>query len=231
MKAAEQEQRAEQAHQQCNALPSDKKQLAAPIDSAWFRKKAAINDGINTLRKFRSDLENDSKWTIGDPGSARELTTYLAQVTKTTTNLLENLGGFSSEKSTRAAKEVYEKIKQGRTAYEAVTQDAKKIVINVLLDAASDAKSNVNVIAKAVKTIKDFAENMTEMAKTPEELKTAREEVKRQLENIDAQISNLQSKIEQTRREHEPDQIESLLQTYQSVREFCAASSPSVSRP
>jgi hypothetical protein len=62
--------------------------------------------GHRALRNLSAGLESDAKWTVGDPGSSRELVTYLAQVTKVTTGLFENLGGFSSEKSTRAAKEI-----------------------------------------------------------------------------------------------------------------------------
>jgi hypothetical protein len=224
---AEQERKSERALQQCSSLPSDKKRLAAPIDSAWLRKKIALNDGIVTLRKLRSSLENDFMWTVGDPGSVRELTTYLALVTKTTAKLVEDLGGFSHEKSARAAKDIYEAIKQGRTAYEVITEDARRVVVNVLLDAAAD----VNVAARTAKAIKDFAENIAEMSKAAEELKAAREEVGRQLENIDKQIVALQGKIDLMRREHEPDEIESLFQTYASVRELCTAAPVNVSRP
>jgi hypothetical protein len=227
MKAAEEQRKAEQSVRQCNSLPNDRNQITRSVDSAWYRKKAVINDGLKTLHKLRSDLDSDYKWTIGDPGSMRELTTYLAQVTKTTTDLIEDLGGFSTSKSSRAANDVYEQIKLGRTSYEVVTQDAQKVVANVLLDAASD----VSPIARSAKTVKDFSDNISDMMKTPEDMKKARDEVRRQLEIIDSQASTLQRNLDQIRREHEPSEVEPLLQTYQSVQKMCSASSPTVSRP
>ncbi len=132
--------------------PVDQPPLANAVDGAWLRKKSAIDDGIKTLHKFRADFESatKTKWTVGESGSMRELSIYLAQVTKSMTDLIENLGGFSSEKSTRAAKDVYEEIKRGRTAYEVMTEDAQKVVMNLLLDAASD----VSPVARGVKSIK-----------------------------------------------------------------------------
>jgi hypothetical protein len=169
LKEVERQEKAERAVHQCSSLPVDQPSLARVVDGAWLGKKYAIDDGIKTLRKFRSDLESDAKWTVGESGSMRELSIYLAQVTKSMTDLIENLGGFSGEKSSRAAKDVYEEIKRGRTAYEVMTQDAKKVVVNLLLDAASE----VSPVARGAKSIKDFAESIVEITRTPEELKSA----------------------------------------------------------
>jgi len=227
MKSAEQQRQEVQSRQQCNSLPNDRNELTNGMNGAWSKKKAAINDGLMTLRKIRSDLQSDYAWAVGDPGSARELATNFALMTKTTTNLLEDIGGFSTERSRRSVKEVYERIKQGRTAYETITEDATKVATNILLDAASD----VNLVARAVKTIKDFAENTVDIMKAPKEMAEAREEVQKQLDNIDRQIVGLQSKLDQIRREHESDEIVPLLEVYKSVRQMCTANSPDLNKP
>jgi hypothetical protein len=219
LKEADLQEKAERAIRQCNALPIDQPQLARAVDGAWLGKKYAIDDGIKTLRKIRADLQSDAKWTVGEPGSVRELSIYLAQVTKSITDLIENLGGFSSEKSTRAVKDVYEEIKRGRTAYEVVTQDTQTVVLNLLLDAASD----VSPVARGAKSIKDFTESVIEMTKTPEELKSAREEIKRQLDGIDARINAMQRTLDQIKRDYGPDEISALLQSYRSVHQMCSA--------
>lgn len=157
----------------------------------------------------------------------RELSIYLVQVTKSMTDLIENLGGFSSEKSTRVAKDVYNEIKRGRTAHDVMTQDVQKVVINFILDAASD----VNPVARGVKSIKDFTESLSEISRAPEELRSAREEVKKQLDGIDAQIKAMQHKLGQIRQDHESDEISALLQSYQLVHQMCSGNSPSIARP
>ena len=91
------------------------------------------------------------------------MATSLAMVTKTTTDLIEGLGGFSNQKAVGAAKEIYESIKDGKTAYQVTTEDTNKVVVNVLLDAGSQASP----ILRAAKTTKEFAENMEKIANLP----------------------------------------------------------------
>jgi hypothetical protein len=81
---------------QCISLPIERNQLTTSVDVVWLRKKTAIDDRIKSLRKIRTDLESDTKWTLGEPGSIRQQAIYFAEVTKSTTDLIENLAGFSS---------------------------------------------------------------------------------------------------------------------------------------
>jgi hypothetical protein len=223
MRQADEERRAERVIQQCKLLPASPAQFASSSNSAWSRKKLTLQDGVKHLRGLRRELESEFKWQIGDPGSFRELTTYLAEVTKLSTDVIEDLVPLSGKKI-RDAKGIYENIQLGRSAYDVMTDGANGIV-NAVLDFAAE----LNPVIRGAKTLKDFVENVSKIVETPENLMAVREEIKAQLDRIDRQISSLQQKIDQLRKEHESDEIGALLATYNEVRGLCVP--PSISRP
>jgi hypothetical protein len=208
------------ASQRCLSISSDKKTYDNQVNNVWREKRKLLADSQNDLRNIRSELETDYAWNVGDPGSARELTTALALVTKTTANLVEGLGGFSTEKSVRTAMDIYENIKLGKAAYKIVTEDAGKAVLEVMFDAGS----RINPVVKAAKTTKEFAENVQRVASLPGDLATARGEFKHQMDNLAAQIDAIQHKLDQLEPVEKQQQAESLFQTYQSAKQMCEGS-------
>lgn len=218
VKGAEISDRQQRALQQCRALSEKPDYFRGAVDSVYYRKQTALSEGVRDLEKLKQQLNDNRESTLGEPGSARETITYLAQVTKTTANLIESLGGFSGEKSLRKAEQIYEAVRGGRSIYEAVTEDAQKALMNVAIDKIAE----LNPLLRGAAALKVFSENVAEMQKSPEELEQARSEVSRQIEMIDHQIGSIKKNLEELRRDEVPAAVDSLFNTYQEVRHICA---------
>jgi hypothetical protein len=220
--------KSEQARSQCLSLPRDPTYYRGEVAKAWQQKKAFLMDHQKTLQQLRADRQSDYAWNVGDAGSARELATYFAMVTKTTSDLIEDLGGFGSEKAVGRATEIYAAIKDGKTAYTLVAGDALTAVTDVLIDAAADEIPTI----RGAKAVKDFAENMVHMTELPEGMAAARREFLNQMDALNTEISKSQTKIDQLQRDNESSEIEALFQTFQAVRQLCEGpQSPSLSAP
>jgi phage-related tail protein len=206
---------------QCSMLPTNEQLLFKQVDAVWVHKMDLMREHVEYLNKLHSELANEAKWKVGEPGGAPELITYLAEVAKTTTDLIQDLTGLSGTKLVGTGKNVYEAIEKGRKAYEIVSEDTQKVVEDAILDATSKRSP----VARSVKAIKDFSDNIREMLKTSEHLGETREEVKRQLEMLDRQIRKMELSIEKIRREHELDEVKLLLRSAQKMQ------APEISRP
>lgn len=210
------------AARQCLSIPTDRKAFSNQLDAAVQRKKASLQESQATLVKIRQDLESDYAWTIGDPGSMREMVTMLALCTKTTADLIEDLGGLSIEKGGGVAKEVYESIEDGKNVYDLTVKDAGQAAIEVMLDAGA----HLNPTVKAAKALNDFAENAKSMSDLQSSLDDSRNEFKRRLNDLNSQIDVLDIQLNRIEASSEEPKAESLFQTYQAVRQTCAEANP-----
>ena len=217
----ERQSKADSTARQCLSLAADKQTYGSQVDAAIKRKRQSLVDMRDALSNIRHDLESDYAWQIGDPGSARERVTMLALTTKTTTDLIEDLGALSTERAVGLAKDIYEKIESGKSTYQIVTEDANNAAVEVILDAGAQ----LNPVVKAAKALRDFAENVGSMSELQGNLDEVRGEYRRQLADLDSKIGIVEGQLMQIGPSNEEPEIDKLFATYQSVRQMCTSHS------
>jgi hypothetical protein len=201
----------------------------------YSAKLRALTEGLETLRQQRSELESSFNSDIGDPGSIRSSITYIAAITKTATDLINDVTGFLPEgklgdtirtvgKWKLSSKQVYEAITKGKLISDAVGEDALQAAVDVSLEAVT-----VNPVVAAGKLLNNLQKNARDLAELPENFKTAREEYDRAAKVLDGQIANIASQIREAKAASVQSEGEALFQRYSEIRSMC----PSVdaSRP
>lgn len=207
----------EEFSRRCSAIPLSRDYYTDAVRRVWMAKKKAFEEHLDTLTKLRKDLVSDYWWTVGDPGSAREAVTFLALVSKTTTDLIEDLSGFATIHEIGAAKDIYNAIKQGQLAHEAIKSDSTTAATLVLLD----LQAGVNPAIRVAKTALDFTKNVAEISETRESIERARKEVTNQLEALEKKMIAVRAKIAHVVIADELPPVEALFSRYQSVRSMC----------
>jgi hypothetical protein len=208
------ESRAEIARQ-CSALPSSHYAAGSDFDKAWQTKRQALIDSIKDLTEERSQLLKD-KSTVGDPGSVRQIVTLVAMVTKTTTDLIQDLMPLSDEMrvaETSVAKTL-ETYAHGKDVAE---------IINEVEEHKPVAWITADMALTGLNAMKDLSKNAKEMANAPENLENTRKIILEQLDALDRQLDQLQNKLDVLERANRDPAVDRLFAQYQVVRQMCTS--------
>ena len=218
----------------CSAIPSDLETYKMAVALKYSAKLRALTEALETLRQQRSELESSFNSDIGDPGSIRSSITYIAAITKTATDLINDVIGFLPEgklsdtirtvgKWKLSSKQVYEAITKGKLIADAVGEDALQAAVDVMLEAAT-----VNPAVATGKLLNNLQKNARDLAELPENFKTAREEYGRAAKVLDDQMSNIVSKIREAKTDSVQSEGEALFQRYSEIRKMCPSTDASV---
>jgi hypothetical protein len=193
---------------QCSSLPVSRDDSAAGLEKAWAAEKARLSERIDTLKSIQDDLKASEKWTIGDPGSARELATYMAQITITTTDLIKDLGGLAGP-------------------VESVTLDTlNKIQAAIagdppLAGALDDKLAELSPYTRILVATKNLAKNVGELKELPGKLDEARKTVSEQMEALNNQLARLQPKLDQMKLQDQDKIVDRLFARAAQLQRTC----------
>lgn len=211
----------------CAAIPTDLESYKMAVALKYSAKLRALTEGLELLRRQRSELENTFNFDIGAPGSIRSSITYIAAITKTATDLINDVLAYLPEgklgnslyklgKWKLSSRQAYEAITKGKLINDAVSEDALQAAIDVTLEAAT-----INPAIATAKLLNDLQKNGRELAETPEKFKTAREDYLKAVDLLDGQISNIAKKISEAKAASVQSGGEALLKRYTEIRSMC----------
>lgn len=202
----------------CSAIPSVRSEVERPVDRVWLKKRRVLEEGIQTLESIRSDLQRDYRWKIGDQGSAREFLTAVAVVTKTATNLTENLVGFGdADTKLLIASVIYDRVKAGWKSYELLEKDAEASARKIALDLGA----NVHPALRALKATIKFGEDIADIMDLPSNLGTTRKSYLDAVVKLEAQIRSLKMKLAEIEKQGREESARMLLVEYSQASRLC----------
>ncbi len=211
----------------CSAIPSDVASYQMLVALKYSAKLRALNEGLDTLRQQRAELESTFNLDFGDAGSIRSGITYMAAITKTAADLIDDILAYLPEgklgnsvysvfKWKLSSREAYEAITKGKLITESVSEDSLQAAIDVLLESAT-----VNPAVTTAKLLNDLQKNGAELAEMPEKFETARAEYDRAVKTLDGQIANIAKKIRDAKATSVQSGGDALFNRYMEIREIC----------
>lgn len=214
----------------CRQISTDRANYRSDVTARLEAKVSALKEGLDDLRGIQKELKSDYYWTIGDAGGTRELVTYVALATKTTTDLIQGLAGFASE--SRAASRLImglspEAAMKGVRSAGTITGLYRDTLEKVAFDYALDEAQELNPAARAATTLYRFGENVSQLASMNGELADARSEYQGALGRMEAQVSAMIGKIEAAEGQLEEQATASLFDWWMEAREACLSDQPS----
>lgn len=208
----------------CTQISADHASYERDVSARLAEKIAALEEGVSDLRGLRNQLTSDYNWTIGDAGGARELVTYLALVTKTTTDLIQGLSGFASE--AKAARRLImglspeAAIKGVRTAG-SLAGLYRDTVEKVAFDYVIDEASELNPALRGATTVYKLGENIAQVAAIGGDLVEARRDYQRALAGLEAQITAMVSRVLAAERQLVEQGASDLYEWWMDARKHC----------
>jgi hypothetical protein len=193
---------------QCTSFPASRDDTAAGLEKAWAAEKARLSERIDTLRGIREDLKADEKWTIGDPGSPREFATYLGKITRTTTDLIKDLGRLAGPIDS-AVLDALDKIQA------AIDGD------DPLKGAIDDKLAELSPYVRILIATRNLANNVEELKELPSKLDEARKTVGEQVEALDNQLAKLQPKLDQMKLQDQDKIVDRLFARATKLKRTC----------
>jgi hypothetical protein len=193
---------------QCSSLPASRDDSAARLDKAWATEKARLSERIDDLKRFRDDLKADEKWTVGDPGSARELAAYMGKITRTTTDLIKDLGRLAGPVDSLVL-DTLDKI-QAEIDHEPPLAGALK-----------DYVAELSPYTRILVATYNLAKNVQELKELPSKLDEARKTVGEQLEALNNQLTKLQPKLDQMKLQDQDKIVDRLFARATKLKRTC----------
>jgi hypothetical protein len=193
---------------QCSNLPVGRDDSAAGLEKAWAGEKARLSERIDTLKSIQDDLKASEKWTVGDPGSARELAAYMGKITRTTTDLIKDLGRLAGPVDS-VVLDALDKIQA------AIDGD------DPLKGAIEDKLAELSPYVRILLATKHLAKNVQELKELPSKLDEARKTVNEQLEALNNQLTKLQPKLDQMKLQDQDKIVDRLFAHATKLKRAC----------
>jgi hypothetical protein len=207
---------AAQVPQQCSAIPQSRDATAAEFDKAWVAKREAIDEHIKTLRELKKKLD-DSYWLwIGKAGGGRELITILAMVTKTTTDLIQDLAPLGGEMVSLPLK-----LLQTSADIANMVNDLRQNKDDWYVDAGLKAGEELNPVTTGLVALRNLTKNTLDMANLQDDLEESRKVYREQMEQLDRQLDAAEKKIDDLERTNRDKAVDRLFTRWQGVQRSC----------
>lgn len=197
--------------------PIDVQELLTTAHSA---KVGFLVEGRDDLRKLREEIEADVAWNAG---TTRQVTAYLALLTKTTLDLGIGLAGFNSVTkgvegavSTGAKIDWLKAYKAGKRSHNVLKEDAEDLVATIIFEFAAD----LHPLIRAVSVTNTFAKNVGSMMKVGEGTRELKDEARRQIAQLESQISSFDKIKEAIQREARPTLMSSRIPRFANHTKF-----------
>jgi hypothetical protein len=193
---------------QCSKLPVGRDESAAGLEKAWAGEKARLSERIDTLKSIQDDLKASEKWTVGDPGSARELAAYMGKITRTTTDLIKDLGRLAGPVDS-VVLDALDKIQ--------AAIDGESPLTGALKDRVAELSPYTRILI----AMTNLAKNVQELKELPSKLDEARKTVKEQLEALNNQLTKLQPKLDQMKLQDQDKIVDRLFTRATQLKRTC----------
>jgi hypothetical protein len=202
--------------QQCSAIPPNRDAVASEFDKSWMVKRDAIADEIASLRKYRKDLDDDNSLWIGPPGSKRELLTIFAMITKTTTDLIQDLAPLGGKIESLTYK-LITSANDIITTVDNYRQNKPDWYVDAGLKLGDELDpTNIGLIA-----FRDFTKNTVNLANLQGDLDESRKVYREQMERLDRQLDKAQKSIDDLENKNRDKAVDRLFARYQAVQRSC----------
>jgi hypothetical protein len=193
---------------QCSKLPVGRDESAAGLEKAWAGEKARLSERIDTLKSIQDDLKASEKWTVGDPGSARELAAYMGKITRTTTDLIKDLGRLAGPVDS-VVLDALDKIQ--------AAIDGESPLTGALKDRVAELSPYTRILI----AMTNLAKNVQELKELPSKLDEARKTVNEQLEALNNQLTKLQPKLDQMKLQDQDKIVDRLFTRATQLKRTC----------
>ncbi|MGA2058119.1 MAG: hypothetical protein ABSG88_22790 [Bradyrhizobium sp.] len=197
-----------QSAPQCSSLPASRDDSAAGFEKAWAAEKARLSERIDTLKSIQDDLKASEKWTIGDPGSARELAAYMGKITRTTTDLIKDLGRLAGPVDS-VILDTLDKIQ--------AALDGERPSTGAFKDRLAELSPYTRILVATY----NLAKNVQELKELPGKLDEARKTVSEQMEALNNQLAKLQPKLDQMKLQDQDKIVDRLFARATQMQRTC----------
>jgi hypothetical protein len=197
-----------QSAPQCTSLPAGRDDSAAGLEKAWVAEKARLSERIDTLKGIRDDLKADERWYIGEPGSAREIAAYMGRITRTTTDLIKDLGRLAGPVDSA----VLDTLDQIQAAI-----DGDDPLNGIMEGKLADLSPYIRILIAT----KNLANNVQELKELPSKYDEARKTVGEQMEALDNQLAKLQPKLDQMKLQDQDKIVDRLFARTTRLKRTC----------
>lgn len=206
----------------CTDIPTDRAYFEAQLAGVVSARTQFLREGLDDLRRIKAGLEKEYQAVVGDPHSAREISTYLKQVVKTTAALIDGLAGFAP--TTAGAQVTVDAVEKWTAIVYTRYKAADKLLQSpdeILFEFSTDALAKMHPALRAAKVTYTFSKNMNTLRNLSKDMNNARSEYALQIEALEQKIHDATLQIARSELETRARRVEMLVKIFKTVKQQC----------